>query len=659
MRVVGTIVLAILSNWLFSQSAIAEKRVALAIGNSTYQHVSHLTNPANDAAVMTAMFKKADFDVVDSRVDLSVTEMRRVLRDFADKARDADIAVIYYAGHGIEIDGMNYLVPVDAVLERDTDVYDEAFALDRVLVAIEPARQLRLIILDACRDNPFARTMKRTIGLRAIGRGLAKVEPSNPNTLVAFAAKAGFTAFDGDDKKTSPFAAALAEHLTKPGLDLRKAFGFVRDDVLKATNNKQEPFIYGSLGGNDVALVLAPAVPPQVNPASDSNASVRHDYELAERVGTREAWEFFLSTYPNGFYAKLAQAQRNKLAAEEARIAATEKARLAAEEQTRLAAEGAKAAEQARAASQARAAEEARIAAEKKKSLEETKLAEAERAKAAAQAKAAEDARIAADKAKKIEEAKANLERIAADKKVLEEARLAEAERRRVENDRVARERSEQEKMQAEMSAKQKMTALTPNETLVGPAPSRLLADGALVEEIKKELKRVGCYTGPIDDNWTTAETAKSIKKFIEAAHASASPDQPTNDFLDALRGRSARVCPLECGAREVEAGGQCVAKRCATGYGLDEDGDCVKQKDRRKVGERSHEAAPSIIKGPPAAPPSRGPAVVDNTRVGPGKVTEGGVTTCGPKGCQFVPKNCRAVTGAGGHGLGGRIFCP
>jgi len=167
----------------------------------------------------------------------------------------------YYAGHGIEVDGINYLIPVDAMLERDTDVYDEAFPLDRVLIAVEPAKQLRLIIVDACRDNPFAKTMKRTIAMRAIGQGLAKVEPTNPNTMIAFAAKAGFTAYDGDKgQKNSPFAVALAAHLTTPGLDLRKAFGFVRDDVLKATKNKQEPFIYSSLGGEDVALVPAPAV---------------------------------------------------------------------------------------------------------------------------------------------------------------------------------------------------------------------------------------------------------------------------------------------------------------------------------------------------------------------------------------------------------------
>jgi uncharacterized caspase-like protein len=225
-------------------SAYAEKRVALVIGNSAYKNVNRLKNPANDAAAVVAMFKTAGFDLVDLRQDLNVVEMRRALREFGNKTRDADVAVIYYAGHGIELDGTNYLIPVDATLETDTDVLDETFPLERVLFAVEPAKQLRLVILDACRDNPFAKTMKRTIGSRAIGRGLAKVEPSSPNTMVAFAAKAGSTASDGDGKN-SPFALALVDHLAKPGLDLRKAFGFVRDDVLKATSNTQEPFVYG------------------------------------------------------------------------------------------------------------------------------------------------------------------------------------------------------------------------------------------------------------------------------------------------------------------------------------------------------------------------------------------------------------------------------
>jgi uncharacterized caspase-like protein len=165
--------------------AFAGKRVALVIANSAYQHAPSLTNPVNDGSVMAKTLKDAGFDIVDSRHDLSALDTRRVLREFADATRDADIAVVYYAGHGIEVEGSNYLIPVDAKLERDTDVYDEALSLDRVLVAVEPAKQLRLVILDACRDNPFGRTMKRTVASRGIGRGLAPVEPTSPHTLVA------------------------------------------------------------------------------------------------------------------------------------------------------------------------------------------------------------------------------------------------------------------------------------------------------------------------------------------------------------------------------------------------------------------------------------------------------------------------------------------
>src|SRR5205814_1323084 len=255
---------------LVCEPAWAGKRVALIIGNSAYQNVPPLANPINDGAVMAATLKGAGFDVVDSRHDLSAVEARRALRDFSDAARDADIAVVYYAGHGMEVDGANYLIPVDAKLERDTDVYDEALSLDRVLVAVEPAKQLRLVILDACRDNPFGKTMKRTVASRGIGRGLAQVEPTSSNTLIAYSAKAGFTAQDGDGAN-SPFTVALSKHLTTPGLDVRRAFGFVRDDVLKSTGNKQEPFVYGSLGGEDVPLVpvkvtAAIAAAPAPNP---------------------------------------------------------------------------------------------------------------------------------------------------------------------------------------------------------------------------------------------------------------------------------------------------------------------------------------------------------------------------------------------------------
>jgi uncharacterized caspase-like protein len=597
MRAVATLVLAACSIWLLSQPALADKRVALVMGNSSYQNVAPLANPANDSEAMSTTLKGAGFDVVDLKRDLRANEMRRALRDFSDSVRSADVAIIYFAGHGIEIDGINYVIPVDAALERDIDALDEAIPLDRLLTVIEPAKQLRLIILDACRDNPFNKSMKRTIASRAIGRGLAKVEPTSPNTLIAFAAKAGSTASDGESKN-SPFTAALVKYLPRPGLDVRKAFGFARDDVLKATNNKQEPFIYGSLGGDDVALVPAVTAAPQAGTNSvDPNASVRRDYELAERVGTREAWDFFLSTYADGFYAKLAQAQRNKLVAEEARVAATEKARLAAEEKARLAAEGAKASEQAKAASQARAAEEARMVAERKKAIEEAKLAEAERAKAAAQAKEIEVIRIAAEKAKAAEEARATQERVALEKKkALEEAKAADAERAKAE----AQPTSTEGKVFKEDKSIGQLAALTPPEQADEKTPKPNQPSVAEIPRLlQTELRRVGCNTGSVDGNWN-ATAQRALDLFNKSAGMSLDVKVATLDALEVVRSRTVRVCPPICEHGYKPDGDICIKVTCNTGFEISDENTCERIKTKK--------LEKSVKLTPPAEPKAEAP---------------------------------------------------
>ena len=316
MRAAGALALLVCSICLFSEPALAGKRVALVIGNSAYQNVIPLANPKNDSEAMSAVLKRAGFDVVELKHDLGVSEMRRALRDFSDTVRDADFAVVYFAGHGIEIDGTNYLIPVDAVLERDIDAFDEAIPLDRILTVIEPAKQLRLVILDACRDNPFNKTMKRTISSRAIGRGLAKIEPESPNTLIAFAAKAGSTASDGDGRN-SPFTAALVKYLPRPGLDLRKAFGYTRDEVLKITSNRQEPFIYGSLGGDDVALVPEPdKIVDAAKPADEKSLELAF-WESIKNEKNPELFQAYLNRYPKGVFADIAKInlQQQKTAA--------------------------------------------------------------------------------------------------------------------------------------------------------------------------------------------------------------------------------------------------------------------------------------------------------------------------------------------------------
>ncbi|MGE3990992.1 caspase family protein, partial [Pseudorhodoplanes sp.] len=306
---------------LATADARAEKRVALVVGNGAYQNANPLPNPARDADAIAAMFRNAGFDVVETRRDLGNLEFKRVAREFSVAARDADIAVVYFAGHGIEVNGTNYLLPVDAKLVTDFDVEDEALSLDRVMRAVEPARRLRLIILDACRDNPFVNTMKRSVSTRNVSNGLARVEPVSTDTLVAFATRPGSTAEDGVGNN-SPFAQALVKNLTVPGRDVRIALGHVRDDVIRATGSRQEPFVAGSLGGATVALVADSRKPDEPtrqisvlpNPqAAEFVPDPQRDYELAERVGTKEAWDSFLSVHPAGFYASLARAQRDKL----------------------------------------------------------------------------------------------------------------------------------------------------------------------------------------------------------------------------------------------------------------------------------------------------------------------------------------------------------
>src|SRR5262249_31863797 len=230
-----------------SAPSAAEVRVALVIGNANYRAVGKLQNPPRDAAALAAGLRRLAFQTVQLSSDLSREGMISALRNFEREAQKADWAVVYFAGHGIEVGGVNYLVPVDAQLKVDKDVQDEAVPLDRVLSAIESAKKLRLVILDACPDNPFIASMKRSIASRSIGRGLAHIEPEG-GVLVADAAKHGQVALDGEGGN-SPFVAALVKRLDTPGLDISLLFRLVRDDVLTATDRRQEPFVYGSLPG--------------------------------------------------------------------------------------------------------------------------------------------------------------------------------------------------------------------------------------------------------------------------------------------------------------------------------------------------------------------------------------------------------------------------
>jgi len=211
-------------------------------------------------------------------VNANNQQLKRALRKFASDVDQADVAVIYYAGHGLEISGVNYLIPVDAKLASDSDAEDEAVRLDRVISSADGASRLRVIILDACRNNPFPSLMRRIKANRPVSSGLGKTEPTSTDTLIAYAAKAGSVADDGDGQD-SPFTSAILKSLTIPGLDIRLAFGRVKDEVMRVTGSRQEPFVYGSLGGSNFPLVPAPKI------RESSEAEIRGDYELVAKVG--------------------------------------------------------------------------------------------------------------------------------------------------------------------------------------------------------------------------------------------------------------------------------------------------------------------------------------------------------------------------------------
>jgi tetratricopeptide (TPR) repeat protein len=229
--------------------AATTRRVALVIGNGAYKNVPQLANPPRDAKLIADSLRAVGFQEVTLANDLTRDGFFDTLRAFAHDAEKADWAVMYYAGHGLEIGGVNYLVPVDARLAADKDAETEAVALEQAIAAVGAARKLHLVMLDACRDNPFAPAMQRTIALKLVDKGLSDIEPS-AGFMVVYAAKHGETALDGEGVD-SPFAIAVARDVKEPHVEVRKLFDIIRDDVWNSTRHEQQPFIYGSPPGRE------------------------------------------------------------------------------------------------------------------------------------------------------------------------------------------------------------------------------------------------------------------------------------------------------------------------------------------------------------------------------------------------------------------------
>ena len=327
---------------IIADQAWSSPRVALVIGNAQYRHAPGLANPLNDATDIGAAFERLGFAVT-LVANSDSDSLRRTLRDFKRAASAS--AVIFYASHGIVIDNRNILAPVDAKLASDEDVEYETVPLELVSGTVKGASELRLVILDACRDYPFIASMRRAGATRSIGRGRGRIEPPG-ETLVAYAAKVGTVAQDGEGRN-SPFTKALLAHVEQPGLEVGLMFRQMRDAVLAQTGGRQDPFVYGSLSAKGAYLNSPPdrqeSVPAQAPPAiavsERDQTNKEHEavfWNSIKDSDSADEYKAYLETYPEDSFAALAATGKEAVLelakkAEEER----QKSRMAAEQEFR------------------------------------------------------------------------------------------------------------------------------------------------------------------------------------------------------------------------------------------------------------------------------------------------------------------------------------
>src|SRR5580692_2073685 len=305
--------------FLVSADAVrAERRVAFVVGNGTYKNVTPLPNPPIDAKSMAGLLRDAGFDVVEG-INLTRDEMTARLLEFGRKTQGAEVAVFFYAGHGIAVDGTNYLLPVDADIKSEMDVkLGNAINVDLTLDQTMSDAKVKLVFLDACRDNPFAAKIKSNSATRSVNvqSGLAEMK-SGEGTLIAFATGPGQTALDGQEGANSPFTRALIAHITTPGVEIQQAMTEVRAQVNEETNKGQLPWGHTNLIGavylNPVAAPPPGAAPAASAPAVASN-SPGSDVELefwrsVKESNKPEELNAYLSSYPNGQFKSLALAR--------------------------------------------------------------------------------------------------------------------------------------------------------------------------------------------------------------------------------------------------------------------------------------------------------------------------------------------------------------
>jgi len=299
--------------WLGCGPALAEKRVALVIGNGAYAHAGRLPNPAHDAEDVAAALRRSNFEVI-SGTDLGQNDMQEDAIKFARAANNADVAVFYYSGHAMQFNGVNYLMPIDAKLDDEADL-KRFLRVDEVLSDLQQARNLRILVLDSCRDNPLAESLKRSIGKTrgaSIQRGLVKME-APLGTIISFSTQAGQTADDGQGRN-SPYTAAFLKHIEERQ-EIGDIFREISTDVYDASGKAQLPEISLSIVGkfylnSPVSVTIAPQ---GASPPSDPCAAAEAHWKSADAIGSSEAYEDHVARFPGCVFANLAKARIDQL----------------------------------------------------------------------------------------------------------------------------------------------------------------------------------------------------------------------------------------------------------------------------------------------------------------------------------------------------------
>jgi hypothetical protein len=593
----------------------ADKRVALVVGNSNYKNTPSLTNPDNDATDVAQALTAIGFQVT-LKLDAEKRQMDQAVAQFARDATGADAALFYYAGHGMQFEGRNFVMPVDAELQDEISLRYEMTAIDDVKAALERSGGVKIMVLDACRNNPLAAKLARSIHVATRDvpnvQGYARPEKTR-GMIIVYATQADDVANDGLGRN-SPFSTAFLKEIKEPGLEIGTMFRRIGADVYEATDGQQSPELSISL------------VPEYYLNQAETDQSIWARIRPSADAGTiRE----FLARFPNSFYAPDARA-RLELLDREAResadkqtqkqsrdVDAAEAARLKAEQ-----AERERAAQEAQAHEQALAAKLAAAEAERQRLAAE--LAQREAAQAGIEARQRADQQKAElDRQQREADLRAQIERERATASQLEKDRLlsealdrdkakqSASEQAAADRDRAAAENADralqsdadrvlalkaQITLLEQQAAKAKADALAeaqkaadakkaadPADTKLALATPAMAGAGAsvltpeqaaLVPPIQLELRRLGCYSG--NGDWASPEMQRSVVRYARYAKLASPPDAPNAALLDGLKGQRDRVCPSECSAREVEWGGRCVAKTCGPGEFLARNGACV-----------------------------------------------------------------------------------